>query len=117
VGLEPAESVTSFAKEQSTSAGKIAESPCKSLPKGSYSLPIPGEANQLISNQASKDGYFVPAKASYSEVNMVGSLADWSVDDLFGFTDFNQNYGFPENGSSKVRLRHFYSKHHDSSNT
>ena len=108
MGLESSAPVPSFTREKSTSAGRVVESPCKSLPKGSSSLPLPGEANQLFSS---------PAKASYSGVNMVGSLPDWSVDDLFGFTDFNQHYGFPENGSSKVRLRHFYPEHHDSSNT
>jgi len=47
---------------------------------------------------------------------MIGSLPDWSVDDLFGFTDFNRNYGFPDIGSFKVRLWRFCPMHHDSSN-
>lgn len=59
-------------------------------------MPYSAEADQAISVQASKDGYFGQAKGSYSEA------IDWSVDDLFGFTDFNQNYGFQEQGSSKA---------------
>lgn len=102
VGLEPTEPLPSSTKEQPNSTARVVESSCKSLPRGSSSLPFPGETNQVFSSQTSKDGYFNQAKASYSGVNMVGSLPDWSIDDLFGFTDFNQNYSFQENGSYKA---------------
>lgn len=115
MGLEPTGPLTSSTKEQTNSTARIVESPCKPLPRGSSSLPFSGEANQAFSSQTSKDGYSNQAKASYSGVNTVGSLLDWSVDDLCGFTNFNQIYGFPENVSSKVRHLPKYCNYCDSS--
>ncbi|XP_020267699.1 B-box zinc finger protein 22-like [Asparagus officinalis] len=102
VGLEPADPLPSFPKEQASSSGRVSERPTKLLPEGNSSMLFAGEANQVFSNQASKGGYVPTAKTSYSGVNMVGGLPDWSVDDFFGFINFNQNYGYPENSSSKA---------------
>lgn len=102
VGLEPADALPSFTTEQSNSVGRVTESSCKPLPKGSSSMPFSVQANQVFSSQTNRDGYFGEAKSPYSGANLIGSLPDWSVDDLFGFTDFNQNYGFQEHNSSKA---------------
>ncbi|KAJ6852860.1 B-box zinc finger protein 22-like [Iris pallida] len=82
VGLEHAEPVPSAAKEQSNSV-------VESLANGSSSLPFSGESNnEGYSDQAINNGY--------AGGSMGGNLPDWPLDDLFGFTDYNQNYGSPK---------------------
>lgn len=91
VGLEHAEPVSSVAKEQSNSTGRVVES----LANGSSSLPFSGESNnEGYSDQAIKNGY--------AGGSMGGNLTDWPLDDLFGFTDYNQNFGSPKADSGKL---------------
>lgn len=107
VGLEPTEPVASFANEQLNYSGKTVEWPSKSVPKRSHSMSLSGETNEVFSSQVVKDEGLAASKMSFSGVTMPGSIPDWPLDEFFGFTDFSQNFGFMEHGSSKVSLHKY----------
>ncbi|KAE8720458.1 RING/U-box superfamily protein isoform 1 [Hibiscus syriacus] len=41
-------------------------------------------------------------KVTYARGSTPGSIQTWQMDDLFGPTDFNRNYGYMEDVSSKA---------------
>lgn len=105
VGLDQTEPPPSNAKERRLDRTRVVpEPPSKPLPIGSSSssMYFSDGANQLFSNHMNNDGYYGTSKSSYTKVNLVGNLPDWSVDELFEFNDFNQNYNLNEHVSSKA---------------
>ncbi|KAL9232484.1 hypothetical protein vseg_007593 [Gypsophila vaccaria] len=42
------------------------------------------------------------SRASFAGGSVAGNLSQWSVDEFMGMTDFNQNFNFAGNGSSKA---------------
>ncbi|XXG77421.1 hypothetical protein AAC387_Pa08g1576 [Persea americana] len=103
VGLEPKESVAVPSVEKKMNSTKNdREIISKSLPKRGNSMSLPCDTKDVISGQAVGDGGPPLGKASFSGGSTPGIIPDWRLDDFLGLTDFNQNYGFMEQGSSKV---------------
>lgn len=102
VDLESTEHAVSSAKEPVNTALRITESSSKPLRKRSASPPLYGEASGAFSSQLGNNNGLVTNNVPFSSGTTPGSLTDWPLDDFFGLTDFNQNYGFTKH-ASKVK--------------
>ncbi|PKA64622.1 putative salt tolerance-like protein [Apostasia shenzhenica] len=100
VGLDSTVPALSESKEQSAKgASERSPKPSKSNPSPiSYS----GEVNEAFSSQVNKEGSTGTLRAFFGGVSMAGTVTDWTLDEFFRFTDFSQNYGYTDNGSSKA---------------
>ncbi|KAL5989825.1 hypothetical protein ACLOJK_010720 [Asimina triloba] len=120
VGLEPTEPVDSTSKAQTNSMEKTIDSASKAkttsmertmettsqtLPKhGTSLLPSAGKNEGTSGNQPSGGRVLPASRVPYSCSTMPGTLVDWPLEEFLGLTDFSQNYGFMEQGSSKKDL-------------
>lgn len=100
VGLEPTEPVVFSSKDKSNSTKKNTDMPSRSLSKKGPPMSLSGDNNEVRSSQAGGSGG-LPIKVSFSGA-MPGIIPEWPVEETLGLTDFSQNYGFFEMGSSKV---------------
>uniref|UniRef100_A0A2P2KM29 B box-type domain-containing protein n=1 Tax=Rhizophora mucronata TaxID=61149 RepID=A0A2P2KM29_RHIMU len=101
VGLESTNLGASSSSGMSPSVGKTSE--IKSYPIASRCGPIPlaSPQNEVLLPHDGGFGDLGPVKMSFSGGSAVGSIPQWH-DDFLGLTDFNQDYGYADNGSSKV---------------
>ncbi|KAH7657712.1 Zinc finger RING/FYVE/PHD-type protein [Dioscorea alata] len=99
VDLESTEHAVSSAKEPVNTALRITESSSKPFRKRSASPPLYGEASGAFSSQLCNNNGLVTNNVPFSSGTTPGSLTDWPLDDFFGLTDFNQNYGFTKHAS------------------
>ncbi|XP_074589051.1 B-box zinc finger protein 22-like [Curcuma longa] len=102
VGLDHTEPAASpLAGSQLHVSGRSVEPQSKQLP--SISNPMSSlDTNGVVSSQMHEDGGLVASKTPISGFNMAGSILDWPLDEFFGFSEFNQNFGFTEQYSSKA---------------
>lgn len=105
VGLEAAEI------GGSSSTGKSSYSSEKKIPETEESHPMirktvpmsaTSQTNKVMHVQTTPVDDFVPNKMSYNGGGSTGSIQQWQFDDFLALTDFNQNYNYLENGSSKA---------------
>ncbi|XP_020597069.1 B-box zinc finger protein 22-like, partial [Phalaenopsis equestris] len=102
VGLESTASAPSISKDQSSSA-KVPLEPSSNHPKSSLlATSHSEELNEVYSTEITKDGRIGPLATFFGGAPMAASITEWPLDEFFRFTDFNQNYEFTDNGSSKV---------------
>ncbi|MFS7929428.1 putative transcription factor interactor and regulator Znf-B family [Helianthus anomalus] len=91
VGLEAVDPSASNSSEKITEAERS-----RSVPSKTVQMPATSQSNKNMPVQAAGAGVFVPSK-------MPGSSADqWQFDDFLALTDFNQDYNYLTNGSSKA---------------
>ena len=102
VDLESTEHAVSSTKEPVNTAVRITESSSKPLLKRSASSSLYGEASEAFSSQLGNNNGLVTNNVPFSSGTTPGSMTDWPLDDFFGLTDFNQNYGFTKH-TSKVK--------------
>lgn len=100
VGLEPTEPVIFSSKDKSNSTQKNTDMPSRSLSKKGSPMSSSGDNNEARSSQVSGSGG-LPIKVSFSGA-MPGIIPEWPMEETLGLTDFSQNYGFFEMGSSKT---------------
>ncbi|KAG6524030.1 B-box zinc finger protein 22-like [Zingiber officinale] len=102
VGLNPTEpAAATLAGSQLHVSGQPVEQQSKQL--ASSSKPMSSlDTNGVVSRQMHEDEGLVVAKAPISGFTMPGSILDWPLDEFFGFSEFNQTFGFTEQNSSKA---------------
>ncbi|KAK1573092.1 hypothetical protein Q3G72_020267 [Acer saccharum] len=100
VGLEPADLGGSSSSVKSTSGEKVSETKSHSLSRRGTPMPLTGECNQVLPGNAGGVGDFT-TKVSFAGGSAAGSISSWQMDDFLGLPEFNQNYGYMDNGSSK----------------
>lgn len=104
VGLEAADNGGSSSTEKSDSGEKILE-PEKphSVPAKIAPISTTNQFNKFTPVQAAAGaGDFVPPKLPFSGGSSGDSLQQWQFEDFLTLTDFNQNYNYLDNFSSKV---------------
>ncbi|KAH7543971.1 hypothetical protein ACOSP7_031071 [Xanthoceras sorbifolium] len=101
VGLEPADPGASSSSLKSTSVEKVSESKSHSLSRRGTPMPFTGEYNQVLPENAGGVGDFAMTKVSCAGGSAAGSIPSWQMDD-FLLPEFNQNYSYMDNGSSKT---------------
>ncbi|KAH0450120.1 hypothetical protein IEQ34_020812 [Dendrobium chrysotoxum] len=102
VGLESTGSASSVSKEQSNSAKGLTERSPKRPKSSPQAMSYSGEMNEVYSNEVAEDGRMGPLGTFFGGAPMAASITEWPLDEFFRFTDFNQNYDFTDNGSSKA---------------
>lgn len=63
-----------------------------------------------VNNQLAEECKVAPSSVagmSFAGGSAAGSAPQWSMDEFLGFTDFDQSFGYMDNGSSKVRAHCF----------
>ncbi|XP_058095454.1 B-box zinc finger protein 22-like isoform X2 [Magnolia sinica] len=101
VGLEPTEPIAS-SKAKSNSMQRTTEPPSEPSFKCGTSISLSGENNGVLVSQPGVGGGLPASKVSFSSCGTVpGIIPDWPLEDFLGLTDFSQNYGFMDQGSSK----------------
>ncbi|WOL02067.1 B-box zinc finger protein 23 [Canna indica] len=101
VGLDATEADAPVAKQQLQAVGRDVLWQSKQLARNSIPMSSP-KTNGASSSQIAKDGGLMGNKSPVSGFSMPGTPMDWSLDEYFGFPEFNQNFGFTEQNSSKA---------------
>ncbi|KAK1286351.1 putative salt tolerance-like protein [Acorus calamus] len=103
VGMESAQPLVSPpVKEMTTLPGRNEQSPSKSQPKRDLQMPFSNQPIEAPPPHGGKVSGLPANKTLFTGGMMTGNFTEWSLDDLFGLTDFNPNDGFIEHGSSKA---------------
>ncbi|KAI3837389.1 hypothetical protein MKW92_016259 [Papaver armeniacum] len=92
VGLEPTQPVGLSTKEKSDSVDKTVERESQSVSRKDTSVSWNGRNGEILSRQPGGDGGLHATKL----------MPEWPLDDFFGLTDFTQNFGYMDNGTSKA---------------
>ncbi|OMO92574.1 Zinc finger, B-box [Corchorus olitorius] len=101
VGPETNGAGTSSSDVKSPSSEKTSETKSNSTSRRGTPMPFTIGYNEALPENVGV-GNSGPTKVSYGGGSTAGSMQSWQMDDLFGLTDFNQNYGYMDNGSSKA---------------
>ncbi|GAB4846611.1 hypothetical protein Ancab_025617 [Ancistrocladus abbreviatus] len=64
-------------------------------------MPVAGDYSKMLPVQGGVED-FSPSRFSFAGGSAAGSFPQWNIDDFLGLSEFNQNYGFPDHGSSKA---------------
>ncbi|KAI3457599.1 hypothetical protein Pfo_014262 [Paulownia fortunei] len=104
VGLEATESgpSSSSGKMHSHSDEKISGTEPLSLLKRSTPLSSTGQCSKSLPVQAGVDEDFSSSKLPFTGGSATGSISQWPLDEFLELGDYNQNYNFMDNGSSKA---------------
>lgn len=102
VGLEPTEPGASSSLGKTHSTGKISEPDFHSLLKRTAPVSSDGQFNKILPAQAGTVGEFMPMKTPVTGGSAAGSIPQWQLDEFLGINDFNHNYNYADNGSSKA---------------
>ncbi|XP_030516597.2 B-box zinc finger protein 22 [Rhodamnia argentea] len=104
VGLEPTKPHPSSSSINSQPGEKISETKTKSssLSKGGTQLPLHNEYNDLLPVHTDGVEGWITTKLPFSGGSAAASMPQWHLDELLGFSDFNQSYRYMGNGSSKA---------------
>lgn len=102
VGLEPADPGASSSSIKSLSGENILDTKSHSLSKRGTLMPVAAECKEVSPTNAGGVGDFAMNKVSFAGGSEAGSTPSWHMDDFLALPELNQNYGFMDNGSSKV---------------
>ncbi|KAL9262128.1 B-box zinc finger protein 22-like protein [Drosera capensis] len=128
VGLESTEPGSSSSGMKPLSADKVSEPETASLPRRTAPKSPTMQYEKAAPKQSSVVGDLTPSKRSatmsisedfsrmlpvqgggsmdsrlsFSAGSVAGSLSQWHMDDFLGMSDFNQNFGYADNSSSKA---------------
>ncbi|KAJ4836149.1 hypothetical protein Tsubulata_038860 [Turnera subulata] len=100
VGLEPADPGASSSSGKSPSGGKTPEAKSLSDSTRGISMRPATTGNDVSPANIGRD--FGSAKAPFPVGSSAEGIPQWQIDDFLGLPDFNQNYSFMDNGSSKA---------------
>ncbi|KAM7492502.1 hypothetical protein LguiA_035423 [Lonicera macranthoides] len=101
VGLEhtePAGASSSSGKSWSHSSEKISEPESQSFSRNIIPMSSSNQINRVLPVQGND---FAVTKLSFAG-GTTGNIQQWQLDELFGLTELNQNYGYMDNASSKA---------------
>ncbi|KAJ6949997.1 hypothetical protein NC651_003847 [Populus alba x Populus x berolinensis] len=103
VGLESTDPGASSSPGKSPSGEKTTLE-MKSLPvsRRGTSMPLASPCNQVFPANVCGVGEFGPAKLPYSGGSAASSISQWQIDEFLELAEFNQHYGYMDNGSSKA---------------
>ncbi|OMO74685.1 Zinc finger, B-box [Corchorus capsularis] len=101
VGPETNGAGASSSDVKSPSSEKTSETKSNSTSRRGTPMPFTSGYNEALPENVGV-GNSGPTKVCYGGGSTAGSMQSWQMDDLFGLTDFNQNYGYMDNGSSKA---------------
>ncbi|XP_002524543.2 B-box zinc finger protein 22 [Ricinus communis] len=101
VGLEPTDLGASSSSGKSPSSEKTSEMISHSVSRRGKPMPVASPHNYALPAQVSGAGEVEQAKVSYFG-GAAGGMPPWQIDEFLGLSDFNQNYGNMDNGSSKA---------------
>lgn len=104
VGLEPAEHVATTSSVKSHFGEKGLETKSQSVSRRDSSYPLAGQYNELLPADVGGVGDFAAPKVPYAGGSVAGIMPQWPIDECLGLNEFNLNYGYMDNGSSKVCL-------------
>ncbi|KAJ0102534.1 hypothetical protein Patl1_04946 [Pistacia atlantica] len=102
VGLEAADLGALSSTVKSTSGEKNSETKSHCESRRSSLMPLAGEYKEVLPANAGGMGDCVTTRVSFAGGSAAGSIPPWQMDEFFGLPEFNQNYGYMDNGSSKV---------------
>lgn len=105
VGLEPVDPGGASSAGTSQSIQKVSEPESASLFKRNAPVSLDAQINKVLPPQASGVGDFAPTKSPFSGGSEAGSMPQWQFDEFIGLNDFNHNYGYMDNGTSKVQFK------------
>ncbi|KAI3828169.1 hypothetical protein L1987_02266 [Smallanthus sonchifolius] len=101
VGLEAVDPGASLSK--SNSGEKIIEAEkSHSVPARTGQMSAASQSNKVMPVQAAGAGDFLPSKMTFTGGSSADSIQQWQFDDFLALTDFNQDYNYLDNGSSKA---------------
>uniref|UniRef100_A0A5B7AUB1 B box-type domain-containing protein n=1 Tax=Davidia involucrata TaxID=16924 RepID=A0A5B7AUB1_DAVIN len=101
VGLEPTEPGAPSSSGKSNSGEKISVTESRSLSRRGTAM-SPGQYNKVLPVQAGGVGDFTPTKLPCVGGSAARTIPECQLDEFLGLTEFNQNYGYMDNGSSKA---------------
>ncbi|CAK9134168.1 unnamed protein product [Ilex paraguariensis] len=102
VGLEPTEPGASTSPGKSHSGEKMLEPEARTVSGRVSSMSSAVPYNKVLPVQVGGVGDFIPTKLPFAGGSGAGSIPLWQLDENFGLTDFNQNFGYMDAGSSKA---------------
>lgn len=106
MGLESTEPHPSSSLINSQPGEKISEkSKSSSLSNGGTQLPSHNEYSNIQPVHTDGVGSLITTKLPFSGGSAAASMPQWHLDELLGFSDFNQSFSYMGNGSSKVCVR------------
>ncbi|TYH86534.1 hypothetical protein ES332_D01G049900v1 [Gossypium tomentosum] len=101
VGLETTDPGASSSDVKSFSSEKTSETKTNSTSRRAAPMAFTGGYNEVLpSNLGDVNNELT--KVTYAGGSTAGSIQSWQMDDIFGLTDFNQSYGYMDDGSSKA---------------
>lgn len=104
VGLEPVDPGGASSSGTSQSIQKVSEPESASLSKRNAPISLDAQFDKVLPPQASAVGEFAPSRSPFAGGSAAGSIPQWQFDEYIGLNDFNQNYGYMDDGSSRVRF-------------
>jgi hypothetical protein len=104
VGLEPTEYIATSSTVQSHSGEKGLETISQSVSRRDSSYPLAGQYNEVLPTDVGGVGDFAAPKVPFAGGSVAGIMPQWPIDEYLGLTEFNLNYGYMDNESSKVCL-------------
>ncbi|XP_059662784.1 B-box zinc finger protein 22-like [Cornus florida] len=109
VGLEPTKPgpSSSSGSRAGDKISEISEMESRSLSRRDSPMSLAGQYDKALLGkvlpvQANGIIDFVPTKLPSAGGSSAASIPQWQLDEFLGLTDFNQNYGYIDNGSSKA---------------
>ncbi|XP_039022897.1 B-box zinc finger protein 22-like [Hibiscus syriacus] len=102
-GLEtPTDPGASSSDVKSSSSEKTSETKTNSTSRRWAPMAFSGGYNEVLPSNVGDENNDL-TKVTYADGgSTAGSIQSWQMDDLFGLTDFNQSYGYMDDGSSKA---------------
>lgn len=104
VGLEPTEPVASSSSVKSYSGEENLETKSHTASRRDSSLPLAVQRKKVLPGHVGGIGDFAAPEVPYAGGSVAGSIMQWPIDEYLGIPEFNQSYGYMDNGSSKVCL-------------
>ncbi|XP_027774194.1 B-box zinc finger protein 22 isoform X5 [Solanum pennellii] len=101
VGLEPVDPGGISSTGTSQSIQKVSEPESAPLSKRNVPVSLDVQFNKVLPTQVSGVEDFAPTKSLFAGGSAAGSMPQWQFDEFIGLSDFNQNYGYMDDGSSK----------------
>ncbi|KAF5730764.1 B-box zinc finger protein 22 isoform X1 [Tripterygium wilfordii] len=87
---------------KSPSEEKTSETKARPTSRKSTPMQLASEYREILPAQISGTGQVVPTKVQFAGGSAAGSIPQWHMDEFLGLTEFHQNLGYMDNGSSKA---------------
>lgn len=101
VALEPTDPVACSSMPKSHCREKPTETKVRPLSERQFSMPSSDELTRSLSVLGEPED-FMANRTLLTEDSVSGGFSQWQMDEFINLSGFNQNYGYMDNGSSKV---------------